>query len=163
MKTFSISPEKLLTILLGQPVDLNLDYTGLLLLAAEKNTKYHLPSEMAGSIIYIENHHNTFVSLVHPFNVPTQNQLFDVDDNLIHREPYNWFGPQSVVIEKKMQDFAAQYDGPTTENGAIPRHFIPDNIAEPVILSDNYWQDYAKFVNDTDGRFASELKPMFNI
>lgn len=62
-----------------------------------------------------------------------------------------------------MQDFINSYDGPVTEDGAIPRQYIPDNIAEPIILSDKYWQDYASFVNDPDGNFAKQIKPIFKI
>lgn len=161
MQTLSTSPEKLLTILLGQPATLNIDYTGLLLLVAEKNEQLHLPSEMAGCIIYFDKNQITFVSLVHPFTVCTQPGIFQTDDSQIHREPYNWFGPQSLVIEKKLQDFSKNYDGPLTNNGDIPRSLIPDNIAEPVILSDNYWYDYTKFVNDPDNSFAAKINPMF--
>ncbi|WP_220739992.1 hypothetical protein [Leuconostoc miyukkimchii] len=161
MKTLSISPEKLLTILLGKSVDLEINYSGLLLLAAEKNIKPNLPSEMAGGIVYVNNNQMTFVSLVHPFKIPTQYTLFSTDDSKIHREPYNWFGPQSIVIEKKLHDFSDQYDGPLTEQGNIPRKLIPDNIAEPVILSDNYWHDYTKFITDPDGSFAKQIKPLF--
>jgi hypothetical protein len=53
------------------------------------------------------------------------------------------------------------YDGPLNSDGNIPREFIPDNIAEPVILSDKYWQDYTQFVNDPDHSFAAQIKPMF--
>ncbi|WP_294974604.1 hypothetical protein [uncultured Leuconostoc sp.] len=161
MKTLSIAPEQLLTILLGKPVALEIDYTGLLLLAAEKNKHINLPSEMAGGIVYIDNRQITFVSLVHPFKVSTHFDIFKTDDSLIHREPYNWFGPQSLVIEKKLKDFSMTYDGPLNKGGNIPRGFIPDNIAEPVILSDKYWQDYTTFVNDPDHSFAEKIKPMF--
>ena len=161
MKTLSIAPEQLLTILLGQPVTLRLDYTGLLLLAAEKNKQRNLPSEMAACIIYIDNRQITFVSLVHPFKVHSHFDMCQTDDNHIHREPYNWFGPQSLVIEKKLKDFSMSYDGPLNSDGNIPREFIPDNIAEPVRLSDKYWQDYTQFVNDPDHSFAAQIKPMF--
>jgi len=162
MKTYSISPEHLLKIFLGQPDKLDIDDTGLVLLAANKNDQPNLPSEMAGGIVYLENHQPTLVSLVHPFAVPEQAGVFETDDHLIHREPINWFGPQAIVVEKKLQDFAKQYDGPRTDNGQIPRAYIPDKIAEPAILSDRYWQDYAKFVNDPDGQFQAQIKPLFN-
>lgn len=161
MQTLSITPEKLLTVLLGKPVDIIIDYTGLLLLAAEKNDKGNLPSEMAGGIVYYENKKITFVALVHPFKIAKKSGLFNTPDAKIHREPYNWFGPQSLVIEKKLSDFAKNYDGPLTKTGEIPRGLIPNNIAEPVILSDRYWLDYTKFINDRDGIFASQIKPLF--
>ncbi|CAM3128722.1 hypothetical protein [Leuconostoc rapi] len=161
MQTLSIPPEKLLTVLLGKPIDIAVDYTGLLLLAAEKNTKNNLPSEMAGGIVYYDHQKITFVSLVHPFTIPTKSGIFTTLDTKIHREPYNWFGPQSLIIEKKLADFSKNYDGPLTETGDIPRALIPNNIAEPVILSDRYWLDYTTFVNDPDGLFASQIKPLF--
>lgn len=161
MQTLSISPEKLLTVLIGKPIDIAIDYTGLLLLAAEKNTKNNLPSEMAGAIVYYDHQAITFVSLVHPISIPTKLGLFTTIDTKIHREPYNWFGPQSLVIEKKLADFSKNYNGPLTETGDIPRGLIPNNIAEPAILSDRYWLDYTKFVNDPSGLFASQIKPLF--
>ncbi|GMA69240.1 hypothetical protein GCM10025879_04860 [Leuconostoc litchii] len=164
MKSLSISPEKLLTLIIGKPINLETSFRGQLLLSSIKNQETNLPSEMAGAIAEID--HNgqvNFVSLVHPFAINHHETLFDIEDNRIHREPYNWFGPQALVIEKKMKDFAHHYDGPVTDDGAIPRQYIPDNIAEPIILSDKYWQDYAQFVNDPDGSFAKQIKPMFNI
>lgn len=162
MKTYSIQPEQLLKIFLGQADEIALADNGLLLLATKQHNQPNLPTEMAGGIIYLENHQPTLVALVHPFAVPEQTGIFDTDDQLIHREPINWFGPQALVIEKKLQDFSKAYDGPRTANGQIPRAYIPDSIAEPAILSDHYWQAYASFVNDPDGQFQAQIKPLFN-
>ena len=85
MKTYSISPEHLLKIFLGQPDKLDIDDTGLVLLAANKNDQPNLPSEMAGGIVYLENHQPTLVSLVHPFAVPEQAGVFETDDHLKHQ------------------------------------------------------------------------------
>lgn len=162
MQTLSITPENLLKVFLGQPVAIETDHTGLLLLAAKRHDQPRLPTQMAGGIVYIEKQHPTLVALVHPFAVPENNGLFETDDHLIHREPFNWFGPQALVIEKKLQDFSNQYDGPRTATGQVPRAYIPDEIAEPVILSDHYWAAYASFVNDPDRQFRAQIKPLFS-
>ena len=162
MKAFSITPQDLLSVFLGQKTSLMIPYTGQLLIAANKNDQRHLPSEMAGAIVDIQENQLTLVSLVHPFKITSEAQLFEVDNQLIQREPVNWFGPQALVIEKKMSDFAKNYDGPRAKNGGIPRNYIPNEIAAPIILSDDYWQTYAQFVNDPDGSFAAQIKPMFD-
>lgn len=164
MRALSISPEKLLTMVIGQPITLDISYAGQLLLATTVHQQPNLPSEMAGALAEVSDTGQVkFITLVHPFKVINHDELFDINESNIHREPYNWFGPQALVIEKKMQDFITSYDGPVTEDGAIPRQYIPDNIAEPIILSDKYWQDYASFVNDPDGSFAKQIKPIFKI
>ncbi len=101
MKAVSISPQDLLSIFLGQKTTLTIAYTGQLLIAANKNDQPHLPSEMAGAIVNIQENQLTLVSLVHPFKIESEAQLFEVDNQLIQREPVNWFGPQALVIEKK--------------------------------------------------------------
>ena len=164
MRALSISPEKLLTMIIGQPITLDISYAGQLLLASTVHQQPNLPSEMAGALAEVSDTGQVkFITLVHPFKVINRDELFNIDESNIHREPYNWFGPQALVIEKKMQDFINSYDGPVTEDGAIPRQYIPDNIAEPIILSDKYWHDYASFVNDPDGNFAKQIKPIFKI
>lgn len=164
MRALSISPEKLLTMIIGQPITLDISYAGQLLLASTVHQQPNLPSEMAGALAEVSDTGQVkFITLVHPFKVINRDELFNIDESNIHREPYNWFGPQALVIEKKMQDFINSYDGPVTEDGAIPRQYIPDNITEPIILSDKYWQDYASFVNDPDGNFAKQIKPIFKI
>ncbi|MCT3048866.1 hypothetical protein [Leuconostoc mesenteroides] len=164
MRALSISPEKLLTMIIGQPITLDISYAGQLLLASTVHQQPNLPSEMAGALAEVSDTGQVkFITLVHPFKVINRDELFNIDESNIHREPYNWFGPQALVIEKKMQDFINSYDGPVTEDGAIPRQYIPDNIVEPIILSDKYWQDYASFVNDPDGNFAKQIKPIFKI
>ncbi|CAH1850029.1 hypothetical protein [Convivina praedatoris] len=161
MQAITVSPTQLLTIFLGKEVQLNQLADGLYLLAAQKNDSPQLPSEMAGAIVAITASQVTLVSLVHPFAVNDQAGIFNVDDAQIHREPYNWFGPQALVIEKKLQDFLKNYDGPRDDQQGVPRQYIPDEIARPVLLSDQYWQDYIPFVNDSDGQFAAQIKPIF--
>lgn len=162
MQTLSISPQNLLTILIGQQTILPHAPSGQFLLATHKHAQLNLPSEMAGCIVYIDDQSQaTLVALVHPFHVAQHDSIFDTNDRLIHREPYNWFGPQALVIEKKLNDFSKTYDGPLTEDGAIPRNYIPDNIAQPALLSDEYWNSYLPFVNDPTGSFAQQVQPLF--
>ncbi|CAK8053736.1 hypothetical protein [Eupransor demetentiae] len=164
MQAVKIAPEKILTLLLGKNPNITGLADGTYLLVADKNQGKHLPSQMAMAIAYISEAGSTLVSLVHPFalnNDEANGQVFEVDSSAIHREPYNWFGPQALVIEKKLQDFIKDYDGPRDSKGGVPRHYIPDEIAEPVILSDQYWQAYLPFVNDPDGDFAAQVQPIF--
>lgn len=163
MQTISISAEQLISILIGQHTTIQFPATGLLLLATEKHQTNHLPSEMAGCIVYVDEKNNlTLVSLVHPFKIPEQKGLFTTDDAKIHREPYNWFGPQALIIEKKLADFSKLYDGPLSKNGGIPQALIPDKILKPGLLSDLYWQEYVQYVIDPDGTFKQQIKPLFN-
>lgn len=173
MRLLKISSQSLLPILIGQQQQFtthnNTDYRGELMLAADHQQQLNLPNEVALAIVKLIDvtpiadqfeYKIEFVSLIHPISTT---QTTAIDDQRIHREPYNWFGPQALVIEKKMQDFINSYDGPLSENGGIPRAFIPDNIAEPIILSDKYWHDYATFVYDPDGSFAQQIQPIFKI
>lgn len=102
MRALSISPEKLLTMIIGQPITLDISYAGQLLLASTVHQQPNLPSEMAGALAEVSDTGQVkFITLVHPFKVINRDELFNIDESNIHREPYNWFGPQALVIEKK--------------------------------------------------------------
>ncbi|MDF7636808.1 hypothetical protein PT274_00830 [Leuconostocaceae bacterium ESL0958] len=165
MKAINIPAQDLMKVIAGQNVAANEQIRGEFLLVAASNDHDQLPSAMAGAIADIALGQVQLQALVHPLRIDVDQPLwtaYTVEDDFIKKERHNWFGPEALVIEKRFADFLKDYQGPRDTDGRVPASAVPKEIAEPLLLSDAYWQAYANFVNDPDGRFKAQIKPIFS-
>lgn len=165
MKAINIPSKELVKILIGQEVKVEPAIQGSFLLVAEENKENGLPSAMAAAIADIAIGQIQLQKLVHPLRVAVDQPNwvpYQFDETFLTVEPHNWFGPEAIVLEKRFQDFAKSYKGKHDENGRIPSTAVPSELAKPLLVEDSYWAAYANFVNDPDGQFKKQLRPIFS-
>ena len=164
--------EHVLKIIIGQQKTLTMqtaDWPGdnCWLLAALPTQTVGLPSQVAIGLITLKPDETTGqaavdqITLVHPFHLEPTTTV--ISDSNIHREPVNWFGPQAIVLEKQWQNFVSHYRKTHDAGAAVPREAVPDHLAEPLLISDHYWESYATFVHDPEHTVAKQFKRFFDV
>ncbi|MBS9334571.1 hypothetical protein LQZ24_00775 [Fructobacillus sp. M1-13] len=164
MKAINIPANELVKVLCGQEVQVDPTIRGSFLLVAKENTEKGLPSAMAAAIADIAIGQVQLQKLVHPLRVSVDQpdwQPYQFDERFLTVEPHNWFGPEAIVLEKRFNDFLKHYDGELI-NGRVPQDAVPAELVKPLLIEDAYWATYAKFINDPDGEFKKNLKPIFS-
>ncbi|MBS9337150.1 hypothetical protein [Fructobacillus parabroussonetiae] len=164
MKAINLPAKALVKVLVGQEVQVDPSIQGTFLLVANENTEKGLPSAMAAAVADIAIGQVQLQRLVHPLRVAVDQPdwlPYQFDESFLTVEPHNWFGPEAIVLEKRFGDFAKTYKGKRSPDGRIPKEAVPKELVEPLLIEDAYWSAYAKFVNDPDGSFKQNLKPVF--
>ncbi|MBS9336140.1 hypothetical protein [Fructobacillus papyrifericola] len=164
MKAINLPAKELVKVLVGQEVNVDPSIQGTFLLVASENQEKGLPSAMAAAVADIAIGQVQLQKLVHPLKVAVDQPdwvPYQFDESFLTVEPHNWFGPEALVLEKRFADFVKNYQGEKRPDGAIPKKAFPKELVEPLLIEDNYWAAYANFVNDPDGSFKKNLKPLF--
>ncbi|GAK30405.1 hypothetical protein WOSG25_030010 [Weissella oryzae SG25] len=160
MKTFTVDPQYLVDIMLGQKVldvrDTDTSYRGTVLVASNGIRQSGLPTRMAGALVNLNDvkplndgrfeWHFNLESLVRPFRVMGADGLFDVSTEII-TEPVNWY--DTAAENAAHAKIGAWIDGYVTEHPdleRIPRTDIPDEIAQMAISFDKWRLAYYPFI-----------------
>lgn len=162
MKAVGMEPQVLIDILVGSKIGtvypFGTDHRGDLVVTSYALKQAGLPSNMAGAVVQLEDVEETApgnfvwkfnpdVKLIRPFRVHGTMELFDVEDDLIHYEPTNWFNVEKENEgHAKIADWMESYVAEHPDIDRIPRADIPEDIVELAISFDDWRAAYFDFL-----------------
>lgn len=161
MHAISIEPQLLIDVLIGQKKNEirseSTDYRGELLVASNAIKQTQLPVSMAGGIVNLTDVVDLgdgrydwqfdFVALVRPFKVHGELTMYDVADDLIRREPVNWYDTAAEnEAHAQIGTWIESYVASHPELDRIPREDIPDTIADMAASFDEWRLAYFPFI-----------------